>query len=689
MNRKILNNKLKSKKWIVFILLFTIHCSLFTSPARAQIGTWRNYLAYSDVQQIQEAGNELFVLASGSLYQYNKQDKSIHTFDKTNGMNDIDITHIKWCQQAKRLVVVYNNSNIDLVETNGDITNISDIYTKSITGGKNIYSITINGQYAYLACEYGISKLNVKNAEISESYLLGFPINAIAFDNTNIYANSPTKGVWTAPLSSNLIDPANWTPSSITPDFSEDLTDYNNNIELVETLQPGGPKYNHFYESVIFNGKLYTTGGGFLSGYWEHSLPGIVQVYDGNKWTIYQEDISKITGIYYDDNNCIDVDPNDENHVFVGGRCGLYEFQNGLLKKFHYRENSPLRTAIDRGVELPDFYTLVNTIKFDKDGNLWVLNSQANNVNLLLYTKDKQWKTLTKSELFDYNTVTYTGLRSAIIDSRGLLWFINTNWEDRVVCCYDSNTDKIYKYTSIINQDGTSYNNNNTIYTLTEDKSGNIWIGTTFGPFYIKSSEVGQDIVTFYQEKVPRNDGTDYADYLLNGIEINSIAVDEAGRKWIGTNGNGVFLISEDNMTQLHHFTSQNSKLLSDIIVSISINENTGEVFFLTNKGLCSYISDATKPNTEMTEDNVYAYPNPVNPDYTGPITITGLTFNADVKIVSANGLLINEGRSNGGSFTWDGCDKKGNRVASGIYMVVTTTSNGQKGTVCKIAIIR
>lgn len=687
MNRR--KQKINNKRWIVCIILFTILCSLFTSPIRAQIGTWRNYLAYSDVQQIQEAGNELFVLASGSLYQYNKQDKSIHTFDKTNGMNDIDITHIKWCQQAKRLVVVYNNSNIDLVETNGDITNISDIYTKSITGGKNIYSITINGQYAYLACEYGISKLNVKNAEISESYLLGFPINAIAFDNTNIYANSPTKGVWTASLSSNLIDPANWTPSSITPDFSEDLTDYNNNIELVETLQPGGPKYNHFYESVFVNGKLYTTGGGFLSAYWDYDLPGITQVFDGSNWTIYQEDIANITGIEYMDNNCIDVDPNDKNHVFVGGRCGLYEFQNGLLKKFHYKENSPLRPAIDRGVELPDNYTLINTIKFDKNGNLWVLNSQANGVNLLLYTKDKQWKTLTKSELFDYNTVTLTGLRSAFFDSRGFLWFINTNWEDKAVCCYDINTDKIIKYTSIVNQDGVSYNTNNNIYNIKEDKSGNIWIGTTLGPFYIKNSDVGQDKVTFIQEKIPRNDGTDYADYLLADIEIYSIAVDEAGRKWIGTNGNGIFLISEDNMTQLQHFTSQNSKLLSDIIVSISINENTGEVFFLTNKGLCSYISDATKPSTEMTEDNVWAYPNPVNPDYTGPITITGLTFNADVKIVSANGLLINEGRSNGGSFTWDGCDKKGNRVASGIYMVVTTTSNGQKGTVCKIAIIK
>ena len=684
-----MNNKLNNKKWIVFILLFTIHCSLFISPARAQIGSWRNYLAYYDIQQIQEAGNDIFVLASNGLYQYNKQDQSIHTYDKTNGLSDTYITHIRWCSQAKRLIAVYQNSNIDLVDTKGNVINISDIYTKSMIGGKTVYNITINGQYAYLACDYGISKIDVKNAQISESYLLGFPVNGIAFDNTNIYANSPTQGVWKALLSSNLIDPANWSPSSTTPDFTEDQTDYNNNIELVEKLQPDGPKYNHFYESVFFNGKLYTTGGGFLSGYWDYGLPGIIQVYDGNKWTIYQEDIDNITGVDYKDNNCIDIDPNDENHVFVGGRCGLYEFQNESLKKFHYKENSPLRPAIDRGVELPDRYTLVNAIKFDRNGNLWVLNSQANGVNLLVYTKDQQWKKLTKSELYGYDTVTLTGLRSAIIDSRGLLWFINTNWDERAVCCYDVNTDRLFKYTSIFNQDGTTYNAGNSIYNIREDKSGNIWIGTTFGPFYIKSSDVGQDVVTFYQEKIPRNDGTDYADYLLAGIETYSIAIDEAGRKWIGTNGNGVFLISEDNMTQLQHFTSQNSKLLSDIIVSISINENTGEVFFITDKGLCSYISDASKPNTEMTEDNVWAYPNPVNPDYTGPITITGLTFNADVKIVSANGLLINEGRSNGGLFTWDGCDKKGNRVASGIYMVVTATNNGQKGTVCKIAIIR
>ncbi|MDY6409682.1 MAG: T9SS type A sorting domain-containing protein, partial [Prevotella sp.] len=138
-----------------------------------------------------------------------------------------------------------------------------------------------------------------------------------------------------------------------------------------------------------------------------------------------------------------------------------------------------------------------------------------------------------------------------------------------------------------------------------------------------------------------------------------------------------------------YHFMPENSKLLSNNIESIAINDETGEVFFGTDRGLCSFMSNATSPSDEMTTDNVYAYPNPVSPDYTGLITVTGLTYDADVKIVTSNGVLVAQGRSNGGSFTWDGCDTKGRKVASGVYMVQTATSTGEKGTVCKIAIVR
>ena len=204
----------------------------------------------------------------------------------------------------------------------------------------------------------------------------------------------------------------------------------------------------------------------------------------------------------------------------------------------------------------------------------------------------------------------------------------------------------------------------------------------------IEKSEVGQSNITLQQIKVPRNDGTNYADYLLSGVSISSIAIDGGNRKWFASNGSGAFLISADNLEQIHNFTKANSKLISDNITSVSINPKSGEVFFLSDEGLYSYLSDATEPNENMTKDNVWAYPNPVTPDYTGLITVTGLSFDADVKITASNGALIAEGRSNGGQFTWDGRDKKGRRVASGVYMVITATSEGKKGTVCKIAII-
>ena len=646
---------MKEKKYfikqVVLVALFTVHCSLFTSPIRAQIGTWRNYLSYAEPQQIQAAGHNLFVMASGALYQYNQNDQSIYTYDKVNGMSDVDIKHIRWCQQAKRLVVIYSNSNIDLVETNGNITNISDLYSKSIIGDKTVSSIRIDGIYAYLVCGFGIVKVNVQRAEIAESYTPDHPDY----------------------------------PTSLP---AEDNSDYDKYIDVVKTLQPGGPKYNHFYESKFINGKLYTTGGAFLSGQKTLSNPGIVQVWDSNNWTVYPTNLQETTGVRYQDMNCIDIDPTDANRIMVGGRTGLYEFYNGQFLKLYNKNNSPIRTAMDGNKELSDNYTLIHGIKYDSDGNLWVLNSQAKDVNLLMFSKNGEWVTHTKTELFDGNNVSKPGMRCLIFDSRGLLWFINTHFGNPSIHCYQPSTDKLICYTSFINQDGNIYANC-WPYDIKEDLNGNIWIATNIGPFYIKKDEVGQENVTLYQEKVPRNDGTDLADYLLTGLPINTIAIDGAGRKWFGTTGNGVFLVSEDNMTQIQHFTTDNSCLLSNNIQYISIDNQTGEVFFLTDKGLCSFISDATEPNEEMSKDNVWAYPNPVEPSYTGPITITGLTLDADVKILSANGALINQGRSNGGTYTWDGCDQQGRRVASGIYMVATAMSNGEKGTVCKIAIVR
>ena len=153
-------------------IVFTVcYCYLAT----AQIGTWSNYLAYHDVQQICKANNELFVLASNDLYQYNIDDASITTYDKVNGLSDTRITHIAWNQKAKRLIAVYENSNIDLIEPDGDIINISALYTKSITEDKTVTAISIDDVYAYLTTSFAIIKVNMLKAEISDTYTKNHP----------------------------------------------------------------------------------------------------------------------------------------------------------------------------------------------------------------------------------------------------------------------------------------------------------------------------------------------------------------------------------------------------------------------------------------------------------------------------------------------------------------------------------
>lgn len=629
------------KKLIVALLL----CFVQHTVCVAQVGTWHNYLAYYDVQQIQATGDNLFVLASNNLYQYNQKDQSIITYDKINGLSDTYITHIKWCPQAKRLIAVYGNMNIDLIDTKGNIINISDIYTKPIVGDKTLSSIRIDGVYAYLVCGFGIVKLNMQKAEIADTYRPNHPEY----------------------------------PTSL-PD--EDNSDYEKYIDLVKTLKPGGPHYNYFGFMRFYKDRLYTCNG-------DYDHPSGIQILQDNHWDIYQnEGISDETGVSYAGAFCLDIDPLDENHIFTGSRNGLYEFRNGKFFKYYDHSNSPIE-PFDR---VNEEYQLVTGTKYDKEGNLWILNSSAPTSALVKYSNGTFTK-LNHPELMKLNrgeikNRSNAELSKIIIDSHQLLWFVNNNWVLPALYQYNSDNDEIVAYEEIVNQDGVKINVQEGIRCVAEDLENNIWVGTSGGPVVLERNEINNHGNTFTQVKVPRNDGTNYADYLLANIDVSSIAIDGANRKWIGTFDNGVYLISADNMTQIHHFTTENSKLLSNTINSIAINPTTGEVFFGTTYGLCSYISDATVTNTEMTKDNVWAYPNPVNPGYTGPITITGLTFNADVKILASNGALVFEGRSNGGTFIWDGCDQKGRRVASGVYMVATATNTGEKGTVCKIAVI-
>lgn len=657
---------------------------------QAAIGDWKAYMAYHDVQEIEQAGNLVFVQASNNLYVYNQNDQSIQTFSKIDYLSDCDIEHIAYCQAAHRLLILYSNSNIDLMNTsNYEVTNLADYYNASTTGDKTIYDIYVNGKYAYMSNGFGIVKVNVADGEISDTYNLGFKVNWCEIKDNYIYAYSQTDGQYRAPLSVNLLDKNNW--SKVGGYAAKQQADKSELKQMVSTLNPGGPKYNYFGFMKFANNQLYTCGGGFAVSI---SRKGCIQILKNEEWNIYpDENITSKTNVTYENLECLDYDPTDTSHIFVGGRNGLYEYKNGNFENYYNYENSPIERYNNRSKE----YELITGVKFDKEGNLWMLNSQAPTQSLIEFTKDKQWISHQLPDLMKLDDAGFTNkslglLGNMLIDSRGLLWFVNNHWIVPSLYCYqfseDNSEERLNAFTSFVNEDGTEVSVG-AVRCAAEDKDGNIWIGTSAGPLLLDPNQITASAPTFTQVKVPRNDGTNYADYLLSGIDVSCIAVDGANRKWFGTKKNGIYLISEDNLSEIHHFTTLNSPLLSNGIESIAINEKTGEVFIGTDKGLSSYMSDSSTPNESMTSDNVWAYPNPVKPDYTGLITIVGLSQNADVKILTSNGRIVNEGKSNGGTYTWNGCDANGKKVASGIYMVATATNDVEKGTVCKIAIIK
>ena len=456
-----------------------------------------------------------------------------------------------------------------------------------------------------------------------------------------------------------------------------------------QPLQPNSPIRNYCEFMKFTDGGKLLVAGGNLNFFDVTFYDGTLMEYDckNDRWNNLPEDtIRKVTGNSYINVCSIDEDPTEPGHYFAGSfGYGIYEFRNGEFAGHYGIHNSPIETVVPSNTR----FMRVPMVKFDQEGNLWCINTGVKDI-VKVFMKDGTWTSL------HYKQIEYLPtMVSPVIDSRGWLWITSLQGEPGIFCAklngtpFDTSDDEakvwLHKFT---NQDGTSYDIYQ-VYALTEDKNGYMWVGTNTGLFVIDDPENFFSNNRFRQIKVPRNDGTGLADYLLSGVYIKSIKIDGANRKWIGTNDNGIYLISADGLETIHHFTTENSPLPSDCIESIAINDLSGEVFIGTSKGIVSYMSDATRPEEILDEKSVHAYPNPVKAGYSGNIAIVGLTHDCNVKIVDAAGYLISEGYSNGGQYSWNGRNQRGEKVASGVYYVLTYDSYGNESVATKILITK
>lgn len=554
--------------------------------------------------------------------------------------------------------------------------------------------------YCYLD-EYGIYSYNASNNILKDVvYNHGEKYNSMYSNGKEIIASAKKKTtIITSPTDVTVYKNSN--SNFILKDGNHfwDCKGYNGVVKCIAkdgeiivnstSVTPDSPIRNYCeYMKFASDDKLLVAGGNL--NYFDITFyDGTLMEYDysGNRWNNLPEDtIKQATGIPYLNLCAIDEDPAEPGHYFAGSfGYGLYEFRNGKFVKHYSTHNSPLESVIPTNTR----FVRIPSVKFDKEGNLWCINTGTKNIVKVLKS-DGTW-----CELYYKPIEKLATMVEPVMDSRGWLWLKSLQGEAGIFCAkmngtpLDSSDDESKAWLNkFVNQDGISYDIYQ-VFALAEDREGQMWVGTNTGLFVIDNPKTFFNNGVFKQIKVPRNDGTGLADYLLSGTYIKSIQVDGANRKWIGTNDDGIYLISADGLETIHHFTTDNSPLPSNSIVSIAINDRSGEVFIGTDKGIASYMSDATRPEEKLDENNIYAYPNPVKADYSGNIAIVGLTHDCNVKIVDTAGYLINEGTSNGGQYTWNGRNARGEKVASGVYYVLTYDSNGNEGVATKIVVIR
>jgi len=776
--------------------IFCLMILSFFSTAQVAVGQWRDHLPYNYGTSLAVSENEIYMSTNVGLMRFDKNTKELEKLNKINGFSDAGVSTVKYSEKFDTFIIAYTNGNIDLVKDK-TITNIGDLKRKFINGDKTIYDISLNGDYAYLACGFAIIELDLKRKEFRGTWYIGengayVKVNALDNDGEYIYAATDI-GIYKGKFDNKLVDFSNWEiitqqnlPNEFkwlerkefssltifdgkiianyhnsTQDDADTLVVYNNgnweklypeenmfeavtsspehlilinrywirlldkNFEevktvwhytlneqynqalpadaflenekilwiadklngLVRTPEPwdyksytiNGPATEKVYDFAASESKIIGINGGMTAAWGPKWTHGVFYEFKDEYWTSSSSNPNNgLAGVF--DLTTVTVNPNDHSNIFFGSWInGLIEYRNNTFYKIHNDENSSLRQAFGNSG-----YIRIGGADFDSEGNLWVTNSLAT-PQIHVLDKTGKWTGINySSTIKDRNIgnilITKDNIKWVIIGKSGGLLVFDDNGTP------DVRSDDKVRQLNILNENGEIISND--VYSLAEDKNGYIWVGTGKGVavYYNPKDVFNSDKFTARQIKIPRNDGTDNADILLGNDVVTTINVDGSNKKWFGTQSGGVYYTSADGLEKILHFNTENSPLISNNIICTEIIPNTGEVFFGTSSGIISYRNTATEGDDEF--DKVYTFPNPVRPDYRGPITITGLVAGSYVKITDISGNLVFETRSEGGQAIWYGEDHRGNRVSTGVYLVFSSNETGSKKNVTKILFI-
>ena len=431
-----------------------------------------------------------------------------------------------------------------------------------------------------------------------------------------------------------------------------------------ESIEPSGPFHSDVVQIKNFGDEMWLAHGAKNENWDPTWVKRELSIFKVDDW-------SSSNGLIEQEfEDVVAINQNAGVTYAASWQDGLAKMNGTELEMIYNETNSSLQK---RAVH--EDWIKIGDIQFDRDGNMWCTNSQTLEPLSVQYTNG-EWESFSLG-----SSVTESqNIAKMLIDENDQKWIQLKN-NGIVVFDEKRSGTNVRKLTS-----GESAGNlaSERVFSFAEDLNGEIWVGTDNGVSVFYNPE---DI--FEGEKASKITVTldNHNTYLLDGQQVNDIEIDGANRKWFAMNNSGVIVTSENGAEEIHHFTSENSPLFSNKVLDIEINDVTGEVFFATDKGLISFRSEATKGNRDFS--NVLVFPNPVKPDYEGPITIKGLITDAIVKITDISGNLIYETVALGGQAVWDGKSFDGKKAHTGVYLIFCSDEDGNMTHVTKLLFVR
>lgn len=434
---------------------------------------------------------------------------------------------------------------------------------------------------------------------------------------------------------------------------------------------PDGPTDANSYDIYANNKDLWVAHGGYNDQFdWNSSGAGFSNLNSNGKWKLFNRDNS--SPISYKMGDFVSIVKDEKDGTLYAGSFtdGLFELKSNDSFAL-YKENSILEKSSPNAGS--NVYQVIGT-GLDHDDNLWVTMYGSFDE---LYVREKATATWYKYHVNYSRYFPFSG-GPMVFDNANHIWYVASNrggvvGYDTKNTLDDASDDVSFHLVAGVGAGNLPDINANCIAI---DKNDNLWIGTTngIGILYNASGCLTQGC----DAEIPIVQYDKYAGYLFAGENVQTIAVDGANRKWVGTS-NGVWLLSPDagNSKIIYRFTVDNSPLPSNKIRKITVDKVTGDVYIGTDKGLMCYRSTATEGSE--TNSTVTTFPSPVPSGYKGTIAIKGLTENADVRITDINGQLVYRTQALGGQAVWNGMDYKGHRPSSGVYLIFATNTDGSQ----------